>query len=590
MSLLFNGTSSFGRWLGNLATGGEPYAIFAWVKPTSATTDGMVAGFADQVGSTFDECAIYLHGGTSRMRAFYKLSGANPQASSTSAVTTTWQPVLAVFDKNSRTIYHASGAKVTDSSATSGITPSNVDNFSIGVWPETGNSLFYGGELAEVWIWRGTGTVPDDTDWTSLAAGALPETIKTSGIVDGWSLLTQASSVVGYGGRTLTLTATTQGGAHPITRSAAATAVTMTGPTSGSVGVASSNFTIAANGSLSGSVTVTPSDGGGGGSFTPSSVTISAGTPSATFTYTPGSAGTKTISVTNNGSLTNPSNITFTASVAAATAVTMTGPTGGAVSSPSTNFTIGANGAITGTVVVTPTDNGGGGSFTPSTVSISSGSPTATFTYTPASTGAKTISVANNGGLTNPSNITYTATSAAATAVTMTGPTGGSVASASTNFTVGANGVISGTVVVTPNDSSGGGTFTPTSVSISSGSPTATFTYTPGTAGAKTIAVTNNGGLSNPSTITYTATAIGTITGDPITDEVGNSQAGVVIPKVVFMRVSDMTVQLSLTNQTVNGAKLLPVSNAALIPGVTYLRILCNADGTKSGSKGYTAT
>lgn len=93
----------------------------------------------------------------------------------------------------------------------------------------------------------------------------------------------------------------------------------------------------------------------------------------------------------------------------AATAVTLSGPSAGTVSTPSTNFTVGANGAITGTVTVTPNDGGQGGTFNPTSVNISSGTPTATFTYTAATVGAKTISVTNNGSLSNPSNITYTA-------------------------------------------------------------------------------------------------------------------------------------------------------------------------------------
>ena len=105
-------------------------------------------------------------------------------------------------------------------------------------------------------------------------------------------------------------------------------------------------------------------------------------------------------------------NGTDSAGAVAATAVTMTGPTTGTVGVASTNFTIGANGVITGTVVVTPSDAGAGGTFTPTSVSISSASPTGTFTYNAASTGAKTISVTNNGSLTNPSNITYTASAA----------------------------------------------------------------------------------------------------------------------------------------------------------------------------------
>ena len=101
----------------------------------------------------------------------------------------------------------------------------------------------------------------------------------------------------------------------------------------------------------------------------------------------------------------------------------------------------------------------------------------------------------------------FTTASTSATAVTMSGPSGGVSGVASTNFTIGANGVITGTVIVTPSDSASGGTFTPTTVSISSGSPTGTFTYTPASVGAKTVSVTNNGGLINPSNITYTATA-----------------------------------------------------------------------------------
>lgn len=97
----------------------------------------------------------------------------------------------------------------------------------------------------------------------------------------------------------------------------------------------------------------------------------------------------------------------------AATTVTFAGPTTGVSGIASTNFTVGANGAITGTVVVTPSDASNGGTFTPTTVSISSGSPTGTFTYTPASTGTKTISVTNNGSLSNPSNISYVSSAAA---------------------------------------------------------------------------------------------------------------------------------------------------------------------------------
>lgn len=101
------------------------------------------------------------------------------------------------------------------------------------------------------------------------------------------------------------------------------------------------------------------------------------------------------------------------AASSAATATTLSGPSSGTVSVASTNFTVGANGTITGTVTVTPSDAADGGTFTPTSVAISSGTPTATFTYTPASTGAKTISISDDGGLTDATPLSYTSNAAA---------------------------------------------------------------------------------------------------------------------------------------------------------------------------------
>ena len=84
-----------------------------------------------------------------------------------------------------------------------------------------------------------------------------------------------------------------------------------------------------------------------------------------------------------------------------------------------------------------------GGAFTPATVTFANNTSTpATFTYTPSSAaGAKTISTTNNGGLTNPSALTYTASApSAATAYTLSGPSSGAVSSASSAFTVTSNG------------------------------------------------------------------------------------------------------------------------------------------------------
>lgn len=230
-------------------------------------------------------------------------------------------------------------------------------------------------------------------------------------------------------------------------------------------------------------------------------------------TYSSGSQGVRFGWVSGGGTTQQVNADTFAVDdlVTAATALTLTGPSSGNTGSPSTNFTVTANGTLSSSVTVTPSDASGGGTFTPTTLTLNSGTLSGTFTYTPASNGAKTISISNSGSLTNPSSLTYTAsTPSSATAITLTGPTTGSVGVASTAFTVGANGTISGSVVVTPSDSGAGGTFTPGSVTINTGSPTATFTYTASAAGTDTISVTNNGSLTNPSTISYVASALAT--------------------------------------------------------------------------------
>jgi hypothetical protein len=105
--------------------------------------------------------------------------------------------------------------------------------------------------------------------------------------------------------------------AQPIV--APATAYSLSGPSTGTVGVASSNYTLRTNGGTSSAVTFTPSDGGKGGTFTPSTVQIGAasGATSATFTYTPAAAGSVSIGVTDNGGLTDPSPIAVTVAAAA---------------------------------------------------------------------------------------------------------------------------------------------------------------------------------------------------------------------------------------------------------------------------------
>ena len=200
----------------------------------------------------------------------------------------------------------------------------------------------------------------------------------------------------------------------------AATTIALSGPSSGGATATSTVFTVSVNGTLASTLTVTPSDGGAGGTFNPATITIASGSnPAAqSFTYTPSAAGTKTLSFSNNGSLTNPANKTYTAGSSAATAITVSGPSSGAAGLASSNFTALVNGSLTAAVTVTPSDGGNGGTFTPTTVTFAVGSspPAQTLTYTPGSAGAKTLSFTNNGSLANPATLTYTATAVVAIA------------------------------------------------------------------------------------------------------------------------------------------------------------------------------
>jgi hypothetical protein len=85
---------------------------------------------------------------------------------------------------------------------------------------------------------------------------------------------------------------------------------TFTGPANGSIGVATSNYTVQPASSLASSVTVTPADSSHHGIFTPTTVSMVGG-GSQTFTYTPLQPGNYSLSTTNNGGLPNPAAISF---------------------------------------------------------------------------------------------------------------------------------------------------------------------------------------------------------------------------------------------------------------------------------------
>jgi len=181
----------------------------------------------------------------------------------------------------------------------------------------------------------------------------------------------------------------------------AATSYSLTGPSSGVVNVASTNFTVTPSGLYTG--TITPASTGAG-TFSPTSLTFSNSSTSQTFTYTPTSlvGSPHTISTTSSPAITNPSGIAYTVSSSAATSYTFTGPTSGQDGVAQT-YTLQANGSTS--AVVTPATSGGSGTFSPTTVTLNGTNPV-TFSYTPSTAQTNTLSVTNGGGLSNPANIT----------------------------------------------------------------------------------------------------------------------------------------------------------------------------------------
>jgi hypothetical protein len=199
--------------------------------------------------------------------------------------------------------------------------------------------------------------------------------------------------------------------------------------------------------------------------------------------------------------------ITLNPGAASNYTLTAPSPASGTVGVASGNFTVTPNGLYTGTITITPS-GAGVGSLTPTVLTFSNSATAQTFTITPNATGSITMTGTNNGGLTNPSTVTYTS-NAAASAYTFTeASASGNVGVASGLFTVTpTGGKYTGTITITPSGA-GVGSLTPTILTFADSSTAQTFTITPDTAGSITLTGTNNHAITNPSTLTYTANAV----------------------------------------------------------------------------------
>ncbi len=296
------------------------------------------------------------------------------------------------------------------------------------------------------------------------------------------------------------------------------------------------------------------------GSF--STLTISAGTATpATCTFTPSLTGTATISATNTNSATalvNPNSITYSVLATATAYTTALSATSGNTGAPVT-LTFTPNGGWPNSGSITPTASGLAGTFSPTSVSMTSGSNGAlTCTFTPSSAGTATFGSTSSPSLTNSTgNLTYAASVALATGFGMTLSSGSGVVNSPVTVTFApTGGTWPASETITPTTTSLSGAFFPTTLApTAGGSGSINCTFTPTAAGTGSINATASPALTNTSGAqTYTAT--------PITYGVGYATPSGVTRVLTW----DASVSSSVTG---SGSSLVwtdQTSNVALAP------------------------
>lgn len=203
-------------------------------------------------------------------------------------------------------------------------------------------------------------------------------------------------------------------------------------------------------------------------------------------------------------------------------------------------------------------------SYTTPATSLSGGAANAGDTYRCVVTNGAGASVTSN-------SATLNVNAAPATAITFTGPSSGQVGVASAAFTIGANGEVSGSHVVTLSDGGAGGTFSPATVTLTAGAPSATATYTAASAGVKTLGASDAGGYTAPSSLSYTASTVaGTFTSDPLKDNTGALIASQALVHVTLYDNTTGALVVRKTGLSTNASGVFSFSDAAVAPGTTY--------------------
>ena len=348
-----------------------------------------------------------------------------------------------------------------------------------------------------------------------------------------------------------------------------ATSFTFTGPTGGALNAASGNFTVTPNSVYTGTITLTPS---GGGLSTAIVRTFSNSSAAQTFSITPTAVGPVTLTATNSGSLSNASSLNYATPPSAPSIGTATA------------------GNTSAFVAFTAPVSTGGSTITGYATTCSPGNVTATGASTPIGISGLTngtaytctVTATNAFGASAPSSASNSFTPVVpATSFTFSGPSGGTLNTASGNFTVSPNSVYTGTITITP---SGGGLSTAILLNFSNSSAAKVFTITPTAVGPVMLTPSNSGSLTNPLGISFatppSAPSIGVATA-------GDGSASVAFTAPLSTGGSAITgYAVTCSSNTSTLAPSSPITVSGLTNGFTYTCAVMatNSSGTGAAS------
>jgi len=212
MSLLLNGTTQYLERTASIPTLTFPFAVAAWVYPTSLTGDEVIVSFGDTVGNAESQQLLLVAGvPTARSRS----ASVNGDATATeSLVASTWHHVLAIFiSATEREVYIDGRVETRGTNATS-LTPAGLDAYAVGRLIQLTPGSLFTGRVAEISVWN-LSTTFAPSEFLSLAQGTSALQLRTSELIIHDKFLGQAPTIDMIGGFSLTATGAPTVADHP---------------------------------------------------------------------------------------------------------------------------------------------------------------------------------------------------------------------------------------------------------------------------------------------------------------------------------------------------------------------------------------